>query len=326
MKEKSVQYFTNTIMPMIHEKHSDILQEASIMVLGSVGLGIDDELSDMEAVVYLPDEIWKKNGMFQINLDKCLRDKNIWKQDGSIICVHPLSWLLDGNGEKILAESNVNWEKLSFDSQYGLFVLQNQFIWYDPQERLSRLRKLTTPNKMPELLWKKALLEKINCFVTDGIQETRRCIERNHYLDAYIPYADAVKALLEIGFIICRQYYPYRKHLSWAFGKLPAPITELDISVNKLSIAVNWKDRLSIMESIYCFYRQYILSNALLPELDFIRIDLREMPLHDNEFNIAENVLNNPNWRTEQKIIMEKTLKLGLEPEAARWVSWWGMI
>ena len=81
------------------------------------------------------------------------------------------------------------------------------------------------------------------------------------------------------------------------------------------------------METIYNFYRDYIISNNLLPELDFNRVDLREMPLHNNELNIAGWILDNPNWRAEQAALMEKTLKAGFEPEAARWVGidWMGL-
>jgi len=141
MKEKSINYFNNIIMPLLRGKHADILHEMSFTVNGSVGLGIDDELSDMEAAIYLPDEIWKQNGMLQINLIECLAETNLWKQGGSIISVYPLSWMLDGQGEKLLeADANVDWEKISFDSLFGLFVLHNQPIWHDPQGRLSKPR------------------------------------------------------------------------------------------------------------------------------------------------------------------------------------------
>ena len=80
------------------------------------------------------------------------------------------------------------------------------------------------------------------------------------------------------------------------------------------------------METVYNFYRDYIISKNLLPELDFNRVDLREMPLHDNEFYICKNILDNPNWRTEQAALMEKALKAGFTPEAARWVDWWEMV
>ena len=326
MKEKSINYFNDIIMPLIREKHADILPNASMMILGSVGLGIDDELSDVEAVIYLPDDIWKQNGMLQINLDKRVLETNLWQQGGSIICVHPLSWLLDGKGEKILADGVVPWGEISVDSLYGLFVLHNQPVWYDPQDRFGRLRKLTAPSEMPELLRKKMLLEKISSFVSDGVHEIRRCIDRKHYLDAFIPLGDAVQALLEIGFMVCRQYYPFRKHLSWAFGRLPPPVSDLQPQLDLLAVSTDWQERLSIMETIYNFYRDYILSESLLPELDFTRVDLVEMPLHDNEFNIAKWILDNPNWRAEQAALMEKTLAAGFEPEAARWVGWWEMV
>ena len=324
MKEKSINYFNDIIMPFIRERHADILDEMSFSISGSVGLGIDDEFSDVEAVIYLPDDIWKKNGMLQINLDKCLLETNLWTQECSIICVHPLSWTLNGQGDKIIAsEIDIPWSEVEFET---LFCIQNNPIWHDPQDRLGKLQRMTAPDKMPEILWKKALLDKINNFVSDGMWEIHRCVNRRYFLDAYIPLGDAIKALLEIGFMVCRQYYPYRKHLSWAFGRLPAPISDLKSNFDLLSASLDWQERLNIMETIYDFYRDYIISNDLLPELDFNRVDLIEMPLHYREFNIAKWILENPNWRAEQAVIMEKTLKLGLEPEAAKWVSWWEMV
>ena len=326
MTEKSVNYFKDIVMPFIHEHHADILEEISFKIEGSVGLGIDDEFSDVEAAIYLPDDIWKRNGMLQINLDKLVLETNLWQQGGSGIQVYPLSWMLNGQGEKILAGSEIEWGKIQFDSLFGLFVLHNQPIWHDPPGRLEKLRKLTSPDKMPEVLWKKILLEKIKAFVSDGMHEIHRCVNRKHFIDAHIPLGDAVKALLEIGFVVCRQYYPYRKHLSWAFNRLPLSISDLKTNFDLLSIATDWHERLSIMETIYDLYREYIIANNLLPEIDFNRVDLADMPLHDNEFYIVKNILDNPNWRAEQSVIMKKTIDLGLEPEAARWVSWWEMV
>jgi len=214
MKEKSINYFNNIVMPFIRKYHTDIIDEMSFTIEGSVGLGIDDDFSDVEAAIYLPDDIWKQNGMLQINLDKLVLETNLWRQKGSGIQVYPLSWLLDGQGDKILTGSDIAWEKIQFDSLFGLFVLHNLPIWHDPQCRMKKLRELSAPDKMPEIFWKKLLHKKIEAFVSDGMLEIRRCVNRNNNLDAYIPYGDAVKALLEIGFIICRQYYPYRKHLA----------------------------------------------------------------------------------------------------------------
>ncbi len=95
---------------------------------------------------------------------------------------------------------------------------------------------------------------------------------------------------------------------------------------NMLSSITDWQKRFSIMETIFNEYSKFIISNSLLPELDFNRIDLYEMPLHENEFDIVRNILNNPNWQAEQEIIREKTIKLGFEPEASCWARWWGIV
>ena len=323
MTEKSRDYFDNIIMPFIQKQHPDVLNEMSFTIVGSVGLGVDDGLSDVEAIIYLPDEIWKQNGMLQINLDKLLLQTNLWKQSGSIICVHPMSWMLDGHGEKILACGQVPWGKLQFES---LFVIQNMPVLYDRKGRFAKLRELTAPQKIPEVLWKKTLLEKLKAFVSDGVHELKRCIDRKNYLDAYIPFGDTVKNLLELGFIICRQYYPYRKHISWAYKKLASPVSDIYQKINLLSSVKDWNEKLGAIEEVYNSYKDYIISNELLPEIDFYRVNLSEMPLHDNEFDIAKNVLDNANWKNERDILMEKTLKAGFEPEAIRWVGWWKMV
>lgn len=68
---KVTDYFDNTIMPMIRNGHSEIYTEMSIMILGSVGLGIDDKFSDMEAAVYLDDPVWHKHGArLQLSLNE----------------------------------------------------------------------------------------------------------------------------------------------------------------------------------------------------------------------------------------------------------------
>jgi len=198
-------------------------------------------------------------------------------------------------------------------------------VWHDPQDRIGKLRRLTLPEKMPDILWKKKLLEKIQAFVDDGMDEIRRCVNRGHYLDASIPLGDAVKAMLELGFMVCRRYYPYRKHLSWAFGRLPSPISDLRKHFDLLSVATDWQERLDIMETMYNFYRDYIVSNNLLPELNFNRVDLIEMPLHENEFNNAKNILDNPDYLAKVAASKEKAVSLGHDPIAFWVIDWWEM-
>ncbi|MCL2420434.1 MAG: hypothetical protein FWD03_01120 [Defluviitaleaceae bacterium] len=44
------------------------------------------------------------------------------------------------------------------------------------------------------------------------------------------------------------------------------------------------------------------------------------------EKHCLKNILDNPNWRTEQDALMNKAIQAGFEPEAARWVGWWEMV
>jgi hypothetical protein len=328
MTKKAIEYFDNIIMPLIRSRHSDILPEASMMILGSVGLGIDDELSDVEVVIYLPDEIWKQNGLLQITLDKCLAKTNLWTQEGSlngsIICVHPLSWLLDNQGKKILANGgNVPWEKLSFES---LFNMNENPIYYDPQDRLGILRRLTAPDKMPENLWKKAIYTKLHDFLIGGVRDIESRAKRNQYAAAHIQFGYVLQALYELGFLICHRYYPYHKHLRWAFGRLPAPVSELEKNFDLLSVTTDWQEKLNAMETIYNVYKNYMVYNKIAPELDFNFIDLHDMYIHNY---LTEAVFfkawDNPNWWEDIKALKEKTIRLGHDADEFWVVNWWEM-
>ena len=149
MRKRSIEYFDNIIMPLIRNKHSDILPEMSMGISGSVGQGNDDGYSDLDSEIYLPDDIWKRNGLLQIELDQRVAETNLWKQDGalngSMIAVHPLSWLLDYQAETILENGeNVPWDKLKLET---LFNIHEDFVYHDPQDRFGRLRKFTAPKK-----------------------------------------------------------------------------------------------------------------------------------------------------------------------------------
>ncbi|MDE7299091.1 MAG: hypothetical protein K2N94_09735, partial [Lachnospiraceae bacterium] len=96
------QYFDELVMPMIRKCHPGLADDMSILVLGSAGLGIADEWSDLEAAVYLPEKLWREQGAsLQLSLNRLVSEQNVWKKEGSVLCVHPLNWLLDGQGAKI---------------------------------------------------------------------------------------------------------------------------------------------------------------------------------------------------------------------------------
>ena len=62
MKKSAIAYFDSQILPVLKRDWATLLPEMSIQILGSVGLGIDDERSDLEAVIYLPEALWRREG------------------------------------------------------------------------------------------------------------------------------------------------------------------------------------------------------------------------------------------------------------------------
>lgn len=326
MKKRSIEYFDNIIMPLIRSKHSDILPEMSMRISGSVGQGNDDEYSDLDSEIYLPDDIWMQNGLLQIELDQCVAKTNLWKQDGalngSIIAVHPLSWLLDYQAEKILENGeNVPWDTLKFET---LFSIHEDFVYHDPQDRFGRLRKFTAPEKMPEKLWKKALYKKLHDFLDQGICVIEISVWRKQFEAAYIQFGSALQALYELGFLICHQYYPYPKHLRRAFKKLPTSVSKLNENFRTLSVSADWQKRLETMESIFNGYKDYMVTGNIAPELDFSFIDPHDMYIH-NYMTVANGfkAWDNPLWFDEVNALREKAVRLGYEPEEFWAVNWW---
>ena len=55
-------YIEGTIVPLIAERHPEVAPQMSILIGGSFGLGIADELSDLDANIYLDDPLWKRHG------------------------------------------------------------------------------------------------------------------------------------------------------------------------------------------------------------------------------------------------------------------------
>ena len=263
---KVIDYFEDTIMPVIRDNHLGILSEMSIMILGSVALGIDDELSDLEAAVYLDDTVWRESGgQLQLTLNDCLSKTNPWKNDGSVISVHPLSWLLDGQAKKFLQSSrNLPWEKVSFET---LFTIQNNLIFYDPQDTLNRLRNVTSPSQYPEHLWKKSLIQRFKTLVED-LSELKLSTKRNRIAESYIVLGHIIEGLFQIGFLILHQYYPWRTHLRWAFDKLPLPTSDLGSKIYSLSTCTEWNRMINIIETIIATYQDYINTNSIIPEVN----------------------------------------------------------
>lgn len=59
MEQDFGSYFEEKVIPLIEREHHELVSEMSIRVEGSVGLGVEDELSDLDVTLFLPEKLWK---------------------------------------------------------------------------------------------------------------------------------------------------------------------------------------------------------------------------------------------------------------------------
>lgn len=321
MLDKVTDYFQETVLPFVRERHPELLPEMSMMILGSAGLGIDDDYSDLEAAVYLDYPMWKKHGgQLQLSLNEVLLKTNPWKQSGSVISVMPHSWLLDGQGVEFLESSaNLPWEEVSFET---LFEAQENLVVYDPQELLSRLRSATAPQRYSEQLWKKALLLKLMQLRNEDLPELNQCVRRHKPEESIILFGHVIESLLQLGFLVCRQYYPWRTHLRWAFDRLPTPVVDLGVHLDALLESADWDRRIRITEECIAAYKRYITENKLLPGINLQCADL------DEELVWADRLKAwmKPDWRSWMTRCTEMAVSNGY-PASDYWVwSLWNWV
>ncbi|WP_150267947.1 DUF4037 domain-containing protein [Paenibacillus tepidiphilus] len=270
-----VRYFENAVMPMIRSLYPEAVQEMSILILGSVGLGIDDVFSDLEAAIYLNDHAWHAyGGQLQLSVNRCLADTNPWRQEGSVLSVLPVSWLLDGQSTAFLEPSGeLPWEQVSFES---LFTLRYNLIFHDPQGLLRSLREAAAPSRYPEPLWKKALLGTLHQLIAEDLPELRSSVLRERQAEAHISFGRVVEGMFRLVFAAFHQYYPWRTHLRWAMSGLPVEAAVFVSGLDELVSAQDWKQKVTVLEALMNSLINFISLNQLLPGVDLYSANLGE--------------------------------------------------
>ncbi len=314
-------YFDETVIPRITTEYSDLSSEISIIVLGSVGLGIADELSDLEAAVYMDDALWnRRGGQLQLSLNKCLQETCPYRKKGSVLCVWPLSWLLGGHAKEFLdGVDSAPWEEVTVED---LFTIQNNLVVWDPRNLVRSLREASSPERMPERLWKKRLILNLKRLIWEDLGELRSCVTRGRIAEAHILFGFVLESLLHTAFLITKHYYPWRTHLWWMFEQLPSPVPEVLPHVDAALHSPNWEEKVAAIERTTSIYRQHISEVRILPEIDILSHDLNEELVWAERLKAWEN----PNWRDWIVRCKEEAVSSGY-PDQEFWVwSLWGWV
>ena len=313
-------YFEDEVMPLIERRHPDLLDEMSIRVEGSFGLGISDELSDLDVTLFLPEKLWKgRGGQLQLTLLHDLepfiahpssvfpRDPFVWwNLRHSEISVHPLSELLDGQAESVLAgERDVPWEAVPVEE---LLQLQVHPVLRDGRRALARLRELTSPERYPKRLWVKGLIREL-IDLAGEFEEFNKAVCRNKPLEAQMFLAEVIRMLFRVVFLINRQYYPWRNGFLRMFKELPFGPKELTGEFEIVGSEGSWLEKSAAVKRLVHTVTKQILESGVLSD------DMLRYLLHARN----EKAWDNPNW-------LGSAEARGRQAEEAGYDSWYGWI
>ena len=300
MRQDIDAYFEEKVIPLIEREHPELADEMSVRAQGSVGLGIADELSDLDVTLYLPEKLWKeRGGQLQLTLlhklepflahpyAKRARDPFTWPDyTHSEISVHSWGELLCGQAESVLAgEKDVPWEDVEVEE---LLELQVHPPLRDAHAVLTRLRELTPPDRYPERLWVKGLIVQLVDLVGEP-EAFEKAVCRSKPLEAYMILGDILPKLFRIALLVNRQYYPWRSCFFRMLKELPAAPEELIREFETVGSCADWHEKSAAVKRTVRILTRRILETGMLTA-DMLT------------FSIAakkEKAWDNPDWFEE---------------------------
>ena len=323
MQRDVAAYFEQTVIPLIAAEYPQVASEMCTQVSGSYGLEVADGLSDLDAMIYLDDPLWRaQGGQVQLLVYRlppfaghfvahCETpgDPFAWPVFGhSEINVHPLSWLLDKQALAFLESTpDPPWGKVSIES---LYELQTNLVLRDPQGIFRQLRQATAPERYPSWLWKKLLISKL-VELKGQPWDFEKAVARERMAEAQVLLGDLLKAFLQIGFIISERYYPWHKYLWFAFAELPLAPRVLP-HFQALVSSPDWRERVTALKAVISSYTEYILGEGVLTA-----------EVLENLFGAKNGeAWHNPDWRDRPLVQGRKAEEAGYDPRAG-WV--WGL-
>jgi len=317
-------YFEEKVIPLIAREHPELVSEISIRMEGSFGLGISDELSDLDVTLFLPGKLWKeRGGQLQLTLLHKLepfiahpyagfsRNPYTWPDfRHSEISVHSWGELLCGQAESVLAgERDVPWEDVSMEE---LLQLQIHPPLRDARGVLTRLRELTTPGRYPPRLWAKNVLREVVDLAGEP-EALQKAVRRNQPLEAHMILGDMLPRLFRIAFLVNRHYYPWRRCYPRMLKQLPAVSEDLIREFNAIGSEVDWREKPAAVNRIVRILTRQILDSGMLTA-DMLTFSFAAK---------SEQAWDNPNWFDRVEARGQLAKQAGYDwPDGWIWDRW----
>jgi hypothetical protein len=211
----------------------------------------------------------------------------------------------------LLEGAAVPWEDLSSDeNRVRIFCIREELVLRDPHGLYKVLRDATDPRRVPAWFWKKPLLTKLDELYWE-CDQLELATARGNAIATTMAVTSFVEKALCVGFLIHRHYYAPRKHLRWAFEKLPSPAPEVLAMIDTLLASRDGQERLAQAHAIVETYIQHIKRNRQLPEVDFGAASLP----HEIMYAQRHKAWSNPDWHERIVLCKEQAKRAGCDPK-----------
>jgi predicted nucleotidyltransferase len=220
---------------------SDVWDDVGITLGGSVAYGEADEFSDIDLFV---------------NSDNDLGD------------LLPINELYEG--KDINVDTGYSWnqlegylESLPEDAESFFWGVQNALVLYDPNGRFQRIKE-KIDQYLPDEIWQRKVLNRWD-LVYSSITSVKKALKREEQVIAQVWKGKLLQNMMELTFLLNRQYIPPIKWIHRKFVELPLLSKEIEVRLQKIIEINNYEDMKKEGQLVWNLFHTFIKENNVLP-------------------------------------------------------------
>lgn len=148
------------------------------------------------------------------------------------------------------------------DSLFG--EIQHSITLHDPGNRYKTVQERLN-QYLPDDFWKAKLLKKLFGIFYTSENGLLKALKRNDPITAQIWEGELMQNIMELTFLLNREYVPSKKWLHLNFLKLPLLSGELEPYLKKIIEVSDIEEMERINKAVWDLFNQYIKEKNLLP-------------------------------------------------------------
>jgi len=221
------------VREVLSQKYAAIWDKTCVYLYGSVSYGEADESSNANLQVISSDEELNRNQPFFVQYE-----------GRQIMVMFGYSW---SQAEKYLIG-------LPVDDEAGLYGIHQAIVLHDPAGRFKKIQEKVN-HYYPDKTWKDKLFKKwlSYFYARSGLKNS---LIRNESIVVQIYKGKLLQEIMELTFILNRQYFPFAKWLHRKFLGLPLLSKEIEPHLHRIVEENKVDDLLNEIDTVrYVFYR-----------------------------------------------------------------------